>query len=848
MPSKWRTTVSLACKRRSSLSLCAALVVLALPAPARATAVFTAGCSGGTGDVASLATAINTANALGGANTVLLGRGCTYMLTTIDNYWYGPNGLPPIASNITIEGNGATIARSFGAPRFRLFFVGADPTSPSTSNYVSPGAGALTLRDLTLTGGWAKGGDSNGGGGGAGMGGAIFSQGTVAIDHSTLSGNTAQGGSAVSLSTFGGGGGIGTDGSCEGGGFGPGSFGGGSGGIGSETNGGAGGGAGFVATESGGSTTTVFGGNGGGPNTGLGGYGGGGDQGSPGDGGGGGGGAGIFGTSGSGFGGAFGSGGTSAHTGNGAGAGGGGVGGGGGCSSGGSGGGGFGGGGGSSCGLSYCSGGSGGFGGGGGDGYALGAPGFGGGTPDAEGGGGGAGMGGAVFNMQGTLTINDSTVAGNTAIGGTDHVSDHGKGIGGALFNMSGVFTATDSTVASNTAAYYAAQVFNLVYDGYQVRTAKTTLADTIVADGIGPTDLASVKTAHIYPPNLGSANADVSRFDLVRRMAALESGTITGSPLTADPLLGPLQHNGGLTDTMALMPGSPAIDQGSSFGLTTDQRGDPRPFDFPGTPNPAGGDGSDIGAFEVQQTCEVQPLPTNGCHALTVSIAGSGAGSVSGAGISCRPVCSVSYGAGMPVALSATAAPGSTFAGWSGACSGGGSCQVTMSADHDLTATFARAGAGAGGGGGGSPPSCTVTSKSTGVAIRGAAAADSRSARKPKRKRKHGTPGRLAVTVACNQDANVTLTAKVTEHVKTKTNTRHGRNHPPAARTFQLAPVMAAVKASVPQSLTLKLSNAALADLKHKIKESVAFTLTAHNANGTSRATATIAALKPVR
>ena len=51
-----------------------------------------------------------------GADVIELAPGCTYTLTAVDNYWYGPNGLPPIASEITIEGNGATIARSATAP------------------------------------------------------------------------------------------------------------------------------------------------------------------------------------------------------------------------------------------------------------------------------------------------------------------------------------------------------------------------------------------------------------------------------------------------------------------------------------------------------------------------------------------------------------------------------------------------------------------------------------------------------------------------------------------------------------------------------------------------------------
>lgn len=49
-------------------------------------------------------------------------------------------------------------------------------------------------------------------------------------------------------------------------------------------------------------------------------------------------------------------------------------------------------------------------------------------------------------------------------------------------------------------------------------------------------------------------------------------------------------------------MPCSPAIDQGKSFGLTTDQRGDARTYDDPYILNAPGGDGTDIGAFEVQQ------------------------------------------------------------------------------------------------------------------------------------------------------------------------------------------------------------------------------------------------------
>ena len=73
--------------------------------------------------------------------------------------------------------------------------------------------------------------------------------------------------------------------------------------------------------------------------------------------------------------------------------------------------------------------------------------------------------------------------------------------------------------------------------------------------------------------------------------------GDTTGNLYGVDPLLGPLQDNGGPTFTMALLSNSPAIDQGSAATLATDQRGVPRPYDLPGVSNIA--DGSDIGAYE---------------------------------------------------------------------------------------------------------------------------------------------------------------------------------------------------------------------------------------------------------
>ncbi len=77
--------------------------------------------------------------------------------------------------------------------------------------------------------------------------------------------------------------------------------------------------------------------------------------------------------------------------------------------------------------------------------------------------------------------------------------------------------------------------------------------------------------------------------------------------------------------------------------------------------------------------------------HELTVTKNGSGAGTVTSnpSGIDCGTDCSEVYDKNTSVTLTATAEPGSSFAGWAGACSGTGSCTVTMNAAKQVTATF---------------------------------------------------------------------------------------------------------------------------------------------------------------
>jgi hypothetical protein len=115
-----------------------------------------------------------TLSGIGAPYTIVLSN-TTYTLTSVADAYFGSNGLPQVTSQIIIQGNGATIQRSAIAntPNFRLFAV------TTTGN--------LTLQNVTLSNGVARGGDGGGRGGGvAGQGGAIFNQGTLLVDFGAL--------------------------------------------------------------------------------------------------------------------------------------------------------------------------------------------------------------------------------------------------------------------------------------------------------------------------------------------------------------------------------------------------------------------------------------------------------------------------------------------------------------------------------------------------------------------------------------------------------------------------------------------------------------------------------------
>ena len=144
---------------------------------------------------ASLTNAV--ASAANGDVIVLL-VGCTYTFTSASDFSYGPSALA-IAKTLTIEGNGATIAATPPITGLRLFMVGSN--------------GNLTLHDVVLRDGVAKGGDGGlggtGGGGAAGLGGAIVVSGSLSLERVTLTGNQARGGNGGNGTDdrFGGGGG-----------------------------------------------------------------------------------------------------------------------------------------------------------------------------------------------------------------------------------------------------------------------------------------------------------------------------------------------------------------------------------------------------------------------------------------------------------------------------------------------------------------------------------------------------------------------------------------------------------------------------------------------------------------
>jgi DNA-binding beta-propeller fold protein YncE len=220
--------------------------------------------------------------------------------------------------------------------------------------------------------------------------------------------------------------------------------------------------------------------------------------------------------------------------------------------------------------------------------------------------------------------------------------------------------------------------------------------------------------------------------------------------------------------------------------------------------------DSNDVDVFS-----RVTPPPPSPLT-LAVTLNGTGSGSVAGSGIACPGTCASSYTSGTAVSLTATPAAGSTFVGWSGACSGTGACNLTMTTNQAVTATFEKA-----------RPHCTLVPVSDKVFV-------------PRHERKHPKTGQgtLRLTAKCDQSTEATLHGTVTELLGRK----HGRR---TTKSFKLATLHTSLSAGVAKVLSMKVPDAVVRALEHRERESAAFTLSATDLGGTVQVAAKIPALK---
>lgn len=254
------------------------------------------------------------------------------------------------------------------------------------------------------------------------------------------------------------------------------------------------------------------------------------------------------------------------------------------------------------------------------------------------------GFGGGIWNGAGDANISTSTFSNNLALqsGAIEHTGSNlrvtqstfvsnksfGSGYNGGAVSLGSPAAITNCTFSGNSSRGFGGAIWvNLYSSGFTAEVSSVTItlntADTPGGGGtfgggirVDAGTALKIRNSIIASNLLGSASSsgtDLSGslfvsdgYNLVGKTNGAVWIATTGDKLgsAASPtnaMLGPLQNNGGATWTHAPLAGSPAIDQGKSFGLTTDQRGRPRPFDFASITNAAGGDGSDIGAFEPQ-------------------------------------------------------------------------------------------------------------------------------------------------------------------------------------------------------------------------------------------------------
>jgi fibronectin-binding autotransporter adhesin len=191
-----------------------------------------------------------------------------------------------------------------------------------------------------------------------------------------------------------------------------------------------------------------------------------------------------------------------------------------------------------------------------------------------------ASYGGGIFNNTAKLALINSTLSGNQSSTGNP-ASDGGGAID--QWGTSPSATIVNSTIVSNTAV-----AINVAKSGIWLESGMLTIQNSIV---VGNNLTNNIKVE-------GSAIFTSQGYNLTNSSAGTPF-TATTDLTNTNPLLGPLQNNGGSTWTHALLPSSPAIDRipfgvnGCGTTITTDQRGQPRPGTFTHL--------CDIGAYEVQ-------------------------------------------------------------------------------------------------------------------------------------------------------------------------------------------------------------------------------------------------------
>ena len=211
-----------------------------------------------------------------------------------------------------------------------------------------------------------------------------------------------------------------------------------------------------------------------------------------------------------------------------------------------------------------------------------------------------AGRGGGIFN-DGTLTLYGTTISNNSTPGNgggiyTDRmlylnnstVSGNSASQGGGIYGWGGTFNLSSSTITDNTATSYGGGIF------------KGSGSDPNVKNSI----IAGNSTTGVGPDCRGTIIS--LGYNLIGDTSGCTFVPVSGDLTDIDPLLGPLQDNGGPTFTHDLPLGSPAINAGNPAGcedhlgnpLSTDQRGSPRV------------QRCDIGAYEYQGTISQVFLP----------------------------------------------------------------------------------------------------------------------------------------------------------------------------------------------------------------------------------------------